>query len=261
MSSNTLYGTANSGGSLGYGTVFAVSANGTAFTNLHNFNWSDGGYPHTVILSGNTLYGTTSGGGSTGNGTVFSLNTNGTGFATLHSFTDVLGSLYTNHTGADPFAGLILSGDTLYGAASGGGGSGNGTLFSLNTNGLDFTILHSFTATSGPSSTNSDGDLLYAGLTLSRNTLYGTASRGGSLGNGTIFSLSLPPPQLTTTHSGTNVILTWPINAAGFSLQSATNLVSPVIWATNSLGTVTVNGQHTVTNPISGPQKFFRLIQ
>jgi hypothetical protein len=43
--------------------------------------------------------------------------------------------------------------------------------------------------------------------------------------------------------------------------QSTTNLGSPAVWTTNSLVPVVVNGQNTVTNPISGTQQFFRLIQ
>jgi uncharacterized repeat protein (TIGR03803 family) len=260
LSGNTLYGTTINGGSSGVGTMFAVKTNGTGFTNLHHFNWSDdGGYPHTAILSGSRLYGTTGAGGTLGSGTLFALNTNGTGFTILHSFTDVLGNLYTNRTGANPFAGLILSGDTLYGTASAGGSSGRGTVFALNTNGLGFTILHSFTAISGPSSTNSDGALPYAGLILSRNTLYGTANSGGSSGHGTVFSLSLPAPRLTITPSGPNVILTWPANAAGFTLQSTTNLVSPADWSAVAQSAVTNAGQISVAVPATAGRKFFRL--
>ena len=91
--------------------------------------------------------------------------------------------------------------------------------------------------------------------------MYGTTAYGGSSNYGTVFSLSLPLPQLTITHSGANAILTWPTNAVGFGLQSTTNLVSPVVWSTVSPGPVVVNGQNTVTDPISGPQKFYRLSQ
>src|SRR5690349_1586221 len=72
-------------------------------------------------------------------------------FTTLHSFTEGsrysngLGTIYTNSDGATPFAGLIVSGNTLYGTASGGGSSGNGTVFALKTDGTGFTNLHSFT--------------------------------------------------------------------------------------------------------------------
>src|SRR5207253_1131771 len=55
--------------------------------------------------------------------------------------------------------------------------------------------------------------------------------------NNTIRKGFLPPPQLTILLSGvppSGVVLTWPTNAVGFTLQSTTNLVSPVFWSTNS---------------------------
>jgi len=67
--------------------------------------------------------------------------------------------------------------------------------------------------------------------------------------------------HLTNTPSGTKAILTWPTNAAGFTLQSTTDLVSPAVWTTVSPGPVLVNGQNTVTNPVSGTQQFYRLSQ
>ena|ERR1017187_7405513 len=65
--------------------------------------------------------------------------------------------------------------------------------------------------------------------------------------------------NLTIIRSATNVILTWPTNATGFTLQSTTNLVSPAVWTTVVPGPVVVNGNNTVTNPISGTQQFYRL--
>src|ERR1039458_8524105 len=67
--------------------------------------------------------------------------------------------------------------------------------------------------------------------------------------------------NLTIIRSATNVILTWPANATGFTLQSTTNLVSPAVWTTVVPGPVVVNGNNTVTNPIFGSQKFYRLSQ
>ena len=263
LSGNTLYGTASSGGT-GWGTVFAVNINGTGFTTLHSFTAapipntnSDGANPAAgLILSGNTLYGTAQLGGSSANGTVFKVNTDGTGFTNLHNFTG-------GGDGVEPYAGLVLSGNTLYGTASGGGSSGYGTVFAVNTDGTGFTNAYSFTALSD-SATNRDGAIPYAGLILSGNTLYGTANAGGFFRYGTVFSLSLgsvSAPPLTIIPSGANVILTWPTNAAGFTLQSTTNLVLPAVWNTVSPGPVVVNGQNTVTNPISGAQQFYRLSQ
>jgi hypothetical protein len=73
-------------------------------------------------------------------------------------------------------------------------------------------------------------------------------------------------PQLTLTQSDTNVLLTWPTNNlgydyTGFTVQSTTNLLSPVVWDTNSPAPLVINGQNTVTNPITGDQMFFRLSQ
>jgi parallel beta-helix repeat protein/predicted outer membrane repeat protein len=68
------------------------------------------------------------------------------------------------------------------------------------------------------------------------------------------------PAQLTIIPSGTNVILTWPTNAVGFTLQSTTNLVFSAVWGTNSPAPVVIGRQNVVTNPISGPQQFYRLV-
>jgi len=212
LAGDTLYGTANSTGPSGHGTVFKVNTDGTGFTVLHGFSAGPGTWPNVtnsdganpsagLVLSGNTLYGTANAGGTSGNGTVFKVNTDGTGFTNLHSFTTLflksLGLRRTNSDGAGPQGGLILSGDTLYGTATYGGSSGNGTVFAINTDGSGFTNLYSFSAT-GFAFTNSDGALPWAGLSLSGNTLYGTTTAGGTSGSGTVFSLSLglTPPTV-----------------------------------------------------------------
>jgi len=111
--------------------------------------------------------------------------------------------------------------------------------------------------------TNSDGAGPVAGLTLSDNTLYGTGAGAGNSGSDTVFSLSFAP-QLTIIPSTENVILSWPTNVAGFDymgliLQSTTNLISSVVWSAVSPAPAIVDGQNTVTNPITGTQRFFRL--
>jgi uncharacterized repeat protein (TIGR03803 family) len=251
LSGNTLYGTAGSGGYSGMGAVFKINIDSGSFTNLTGNNVA---YPSgSLILSGSTLYGTSGGGNS---GTLFKVNTDGTGCTNFYRFTATFNPNYTNRDGASPIGGLILSGNTLYGTANGGGFYAAGTVFAINTNGTAFANLHNFTG--------SDGAFPWAGLILSGSTLYGTTLGGGiSPGNGTVFSLSLVTapqlPQLTIIPFGANVILTWPTNAAGFTLQSTTNLVSPAVWSTVSPGPVVLNGQNTVLNPVSGTQQFYRL--
>jgi uncharacterized repeat protein (TIGR03803 family) len=193
ISGNTLYGTASYGGDSGAGTVFAVNTDGTDFTTLHSFAAQDGnnafGYPlnsdgikptATLVLSGNILLGTASYGGRSGNGTLFALNTDGTGFTNLHTFTALNNG--ANFDGAYPAGGLVLSGNTLYGAAVSGGTSGGGTVFAINMDGTSFRTVHSFDGGSGGGSPS-------AGLTFSNETLYGTTLSGGSLGNGTVFKV------------------------------------------------------------------------
>src|SRR5664280_2550181 len=189
LSGKTLYGTSVDGGSSGNGTVFAVSTNGTGFTNLYNFSGgNDGANPEGgLVLAGNTLYGTTFYGGTNGNGTVFAISTNGTGFTKLYSFTaknynGATGGM-TNSDGANPYAVLILSGNTLYGTASTGGDSdfGIGTVFAINTDSSGFTNLHSFIGNAAEP---------FAGLILSDNTLYGTATLQGNSGYGTVFAVN-----------------------------------------------------------------------
>jgi uncharacterized repeat protein (TIGR03803 family) len=258
LSGNTLYGTAVFGGSVNYGAVFAIKTNGSGFTNLYSFTGGDDGvYPNAgLILSGNTLYGTASRGSDFGYGSVFSFNIKSMMFTNVSPFTDGNGAPYLE--GAYPLGGLILSGNTLYGSASGDDVRGYGTLFAIRTNGTSFTNIYNFTD-------GNDGANPSASLVLSGNTLYGTAVFGGSGANGTVFSLSFAP-SLTITRSGTNVIVEWPTNLAGFNytgftLQSKTNIVSTTIWSTVSRKPVVVNGQDVVTNSISGTRRFFRLIQ
>jgi uncharacterized repeat protein (TIGR03803 family) len=169
LSGSNLYGTTRQGGKAGYGMVFKTDTIGSGFTNLYSFTSVSAPYPYTnndgavpyarLLLSGNALFGTAQWGGNSGNGTVFAVSADGTGFTNLHSFTVMptqLGHwpetnwfLYTNSDGADPFAGMIISGDTLYGTTAVGGNFGNGGIFAIKTDGSDFTNLYSFTAVFG----------------------------------------------------------------------------------------------------------------
>jgi uncharacterized repeat protein (TIGR03803 family) len=252
-SGGTLYGTAENGGNYGGGTVFSVITNQPgSFGILHYFSTpvngtnSDGAYSFSsLVLSGTNLYGTTYGGGIYGNGVVFAVSTNALFFTNLYSFPG-------GNAGSGPHGGLTLWGNTLYGTTSAGGTSNNGTLFAINMDGSGFTNLYGFTG-------GGDGANPQADLILSGNTLYGTTAAGGSSGNGTVFSFTLPRPLLAIARSGTNVILTWSASFSGYNLEFATNLVSPAVWNTNSTAPVILSGLNTITNPISAPAKFYRL--
>jgi uncharacterized repeat protein (TIGR03803 family) len=196
---NTLYGTTSEGGSSGNGTVFAVNIDGTGFRTVYSFaashtntsglyTNSDGARPSAdLILNTNTLFGTAAQGGSAGKGTVFAIQTDGSGFTNLHNFTGL-------SDGADPYAGLALSGNLLYGTTEFGGSTGNGTLFRISLSGAGFTTLHHFLG-------GNDGARPTSQLILSGNTVYGTAQFGGSRSNGTVFAASTDGISFSTLYS------------------------------------------------------------
>jgi uncharacterized repeat protein (TIGR03803 family) len=253
VSGNTLYGTTESGGAFGYGAVFALNIDGTGFKTLHGFIEDDNGVSPTgsLVLWSNMLYGTTSGWVSTSQGTIFAINTNGAGFTTLYRFSGGV-------DGRNPAAGMVLSATTLYGTVEFGGNSSSGVLFAINTDGTGFSTVRSFAGA------RDDGSDPEANLILSGNTLYGTTYSGGNWWIGSLFKLSLgpiTPPQLALAPLGGNLILSWPADATGFTLQSTTNLGPSAVWTTNLPPPIVVTGQYVVTNPVSGAQQFFRLSQ
>jgi uncharacterized repeat protein (TIGR03803 family) len=190
---DTLYGMANSGGSSNVGTIFKLKADGSQFTTLYNFtNGTDGASPggsEELVFSNNALFGVTGFGGTNvpRRGAVFRVNADGTGFTNLYSF--------HGSDGQNPAAGLILSGDTLYGTAHGGGGTGkHGTIFKINTDGSGFAMLFAFSGTNGGSPS--------APLVLSGNTLYGS-TLSGSNGEGSIFRIDTDGNNFTNLYSFT----------------------------------------------------------
>jgi uncharacterized repeat protein (TIGR03803 family) len=202
-----LYGSANGGGIYGWGTLFAMNTNGTGFTNLHNFNVTNGQNPSAdLMFAAGAFYGTTPSGGAFHYGTIFKMNTNGTGYTNFYSFSPMSGPSNTNSDGAFSSCKLVLSGTNLYGTAIEGGDLGGGTIFAIDTNGTTFTVLHSFATTNGPFGINAGGARPKSGLTLSGNVLYGTTFTGGNSGSGTIFKINTDGSGFSTLYefSATN---------------------------------------------------------
>lgn len=200
---------------LATGIILADPATGQTFTtlySLHSFSAlaqsfptnSDGANPWAgLVVSGDTLYGAARYGGGAGSGTIFKVNTNGAGFGLLHDFSAVppYPGPYTNSDGANPWGSLVMSGNTFYGTAIWGGDAGYGTVFKVNDDGTDFTVLHSFTTPDASTGANSDGAWPESGLILSGNMLYGTAKKGGSEGGGTVFRISTNGTAFAVLHN------------------------------------------------------------
>ena len=131
-------------------------------------------------------------------GTVFRLTTDGQQFEVLRKFSGQPGD-----GGCPSYCQLSVSGTTLYGVTS-GGGSGFGTIFSMNIDGKDFTLLHAFDnfAFLGAEFLK-EGSQPECSLALVGSKLIGTASNGGANNMGTLFAYDLTPPGLTVTTAPT----------------------------------------------------------
>jgi uncharacterized repeat protein (TIGR03803 family) len=167
------YGTTTAGGVYGQGTVFSLSTNG-ALSTLVSFDGTNGAYPNGGLVQGaeGYFYGATQYGGTNDQGTLFSLTTNGA-LSTLASFNDEV-------TGAYPAGALVQGADgNLYGSTEYGGTNGEGTVFSLSTNGT-LTTLVSFANFNGAAPC---GALVQG----ADGNFYGATEYGGADGDGTVF--------------------------------------------------------------------------
>jgi uncharacterized repeat protein (TIGR03803 family) len=190
---STLYGTTFWGGNNGNsGTIFQIGTDGSGYSTLHLFGGGgDGANPHgNLTQNGSTLYGMTEYGGSisgANEGTIFQIGTDGSGYNVLHSFAG-------GGEGSVPIGSLTLSGSTLYGMTDYGGSKGDGTVFSINTNGTGFSVLHSFTGSDGAGTRSCT-------LTLIGSTLYGMTVGGGNDDGGTIFRIGTDGNNFSLLHS------------------------------------------------------------
>lgn len=138
------------------------------------------------------LYGATKEGGANGLGTVFSLTRTGaTTFSKkiLHSFNGL--------DGATPYDGVALDGaGNLYLTTSLGGARNKGAIVALKPPGYAATVLYSFTGGL------SDGGVPYGSLVRdSQGNLFGTTTRGGARGFGTVFKLASGASTVTVLHA------------------------------------------------------------
>ena len=250
-----LYGTTFYGGTNGNGTIFRFNTNNGAFDVLHtfgavdvNYKNPDGANPYAGLTLGSNgiFFGTATYAGTNGNGTVFQISTSGV-FSVLHHF-----SFYDD--GADPSGTLVQGRDGNFYGTTESYAYGYGTMFQITTNGA-LTPLHFF---SPLGSDGSDGSGPYAGLVIgSDGYFYGTTWGNGANTNGTIFQVIFPGLAISNL-PGRKVLVSWPTNQAGFTLQISTNLLS-TNWLTASPSPMTLNDQFVVTNDASGPKSFYRL--
>jgi uncharacterized repeat protein (TIGR03803 family) len=174
---NMMYGTTETGGAYGDGTVFTIDLRSGAETVLHSFGeGADGSTPMAgLIESHDILYGTTGNGGEYGHGAVYSLDPH-TGSETV---------VYSFGGGADgqgPEAALVELNGMLYGTTYFGGDRGFGTVFALDPKTGAETVFHSF-------GSGVDGQYPEGGLVELNHVLFGATEEGGTSDAGTIFTI------------------------------------------------------------------------
>lgn len=109
-----------------------------------------------------------------------------------------------------------------------------------------------------PDSTN-DAFVFFAHVAFTTNSTTSTTAIVASANYFNIITTAASAaPVLTIIPSGTNVLLEWPTNATGYTLEFSTNLASTV-WSTNLPAPAVVNTNEVVTNGISSTKRFFRL--
>lgn len=192
-SSGNLYGTTETGGAHGYGTVYELSppvSPSTTWTKtiLYSFGGTpDGYYPFAGVImdSSGNLYGTTLEGG-VGYGTFYELSKSGGSWT---ESTINLSGTGVGETGQYPYDYGTLSIDpsgNVYGTAEIGGGNAQGTVFEVSSGTL--SLLYTF-AREG---TNLDGDFPLGGNLVfdSSGNIYGTTYEGGTTNTGgTVFEV------------------------------------------------------------------------
>ena len=182
IDSDKFYGMTSGGGSSGNGVIFSINKEGTGFDILYEFSGYPGAYiprGRPVIDSGK-IYGMTQFGGNDDMGTIFSISNSGTDFTILHEFEG------GSSDGRNPYGSLAIDSDKLYGMTRNGGSQDKGVIFSINTNGTGFDLLHSFSGGGG----NFDGSNPYGSLAIDSDKLYGMTSEGGTNNLGMIFYMN-----------------------------------------------------------------------
>jgi len=197
LSSGVLYGMTSHGGDSGKGVVYSINTDGSDFTLLHEFagGGNDGEGPRgSLIKDDGVLYGMTLNGGDgsvLNTGTIFKINIDGTGFVLLHEFAGGA------NDGQYPYGSLVLDSGVLYGMTNQGGDSGKGVVFSIETDGSNFTLLHEFAGG------GSDGDSPTGSLLLDAGVLYGMTIDGGDDDAGVVFSIETDGSNFTLLHEFT----------------------------------------------------------
>jgi uncharacterized repeat protein (TIGR03803 family) len=170
-----LFGTTDGGGLADGGTVYSIDSTTGTQELIYSFLPYFGSSANNLINANGRLLLSASAAGTAGFGEVVEIAPS-TGVATeLSTFTG-------SDNGLSPTTGLISLDGRLYGAACGGGDTGNGAVFWINRRTGLGRLVYSFAG-------GSDGGCPNQMISMG-GTLYGTTYGGGTVSKGTLFSIN-----------------------------------------------------------------------
>lgn len=181
LSSGKLWGTTtrSASASEGTGTIFSINPDGTGYSEIHDLTLSEGSDPRTGLLENNgKIWGTAASGGENDAGSIFSVNTDGTDFSVFYSFAKTMDA-------RTPRGSLVEKNGKIFGISRSGGTSGNGAIYSFNTDGSAYEVAHSFND-APPTGFFPQTTLIQVG-----ERLFGTNRSGGNEDYGVLFYYDL----------------------------------------------------------------------
>ena len=89
--------------------------------------------------------------------------------------------------------------------------------------------------------------------------IVGGTSTNASLTVSAITFYSVVPPSLQAQAYGSKLVITWPVSATGYALETSTNLADTGSWTAVTNVPAIFNQQNVVTNAMSGRMRFYRL--
>jgi uncharacterized repeat protein (TIGR03803 family) len=236
LSNGVLYGTTDSGGSLGDGGIFSLPTASSTIVNTASFLLPIGPFEGSLVMDtrGDLFGASTAGGG--GDGTIFE-EENASQEITAEGLTGTVTSVlsFTGANGQTPEGPLTLdaNGD-IFGTTTAGGGTGNdGTVFEVADGSGQVTTLDTFTSPAGTRSgvvEDGNGDL------------FGATQAGGANGTGTVFELI--PAHLVITGVPTQFNASPNVIAPTVTIEGPTN---SAIAQANFTVTLSVNQNGTLS--------------
>jgi uncharacterized repeat protein (TIGR03803 family) len=171
---------------LSKGVVYTVNTDGTNYAAKHDFIQSWGIGVDVVDGQDGFLYGIAAGNGTSSSSAVFKMRYDGTQYRTLHVFINSTEGYKPRYRPA------LHPNGYIYGVCELGGTNNNGTIWKMQRDGSDFSVIKHFNQTAegvngayGSVTAGADGKL------------YGLAA-GGANGNGAIFKINAVAPYTFT---------------------------------------------------------------